>query len=467
MTNQSKNSRHEFSAAQTQPSIGVVCGTHKRLPHLNQQLTAILSQTLAPAEIHVFHDGPNSFPVNLPESVTVSGCAKNLGVWARFFYAANLRTEYVCVFDDDTIPGIRWLENALKTHQQTGGLVGAYGLRFLGSFCRCRAYGWKRPSNYPAVVDIVGHCWFFRREWLAEFVREPQPSVIKSPMTCGEDYHMSFVLQKYLCLPSHVACHPRSKREKWGSLQWHKGADELALSRQSGEVQKREAVFNYYRQQGWRLVSDARNERRICDYIDGPPSAMYDIGVGDHSEWLTLGRMYPEMEIFGCEPNPSCFQDLCSKFSGQLLNVAIGQKMGQGVMHCPPNQRMWSTLHGPIQGYTNTFAVDVITLDEFDVRCGRPDNVLLWLDIEGSELDALTSGKALLTSGRVKWINLEVREEVPSSTWCRYSEVDQFLKRHGFSKVLEYGHTRCPTAVYGDHAVARFCDVLYKWNTGS
>jgi hypothetical protein len=33
----------------------------------------------------------------------------NFGVWARFAFALNATTKYVCVFDDDTLPGKKWL----------------------------------------------------------------------------------------------------------------------------------------------------------------------------------------------------------------------------------------------------------------------------------------------------------------------------------------------------------------------
>jgi hypothetical protein len=45
------------------------------------------------------------------ENTTSAFCNRNLGVWSRFAYALNAKTKYVCVFDDDTIPGNNWLKN--------------------------------------------------------------------------------------------------------------------------------------------------------------------------------------------------------------------------------------------------------------------------------------------------------------------------------------------------------------------
>ena len=47
----------------------------------------------------------------------------NYGVWARFAYALNARTDYVCVLDDDTIPGNRWLGNCLNTYRNSSWIA--------------------------------------------------------------------------------------------------------------------------------------------------------------------------------------------------------------------------------------------------------------------------------------------------------------------------------------------------------
>ena len=51
-----------------------------------------------------------------------------MGVWARFAYALNAKTEYIAMFDDDTIPGPLWFENCLNTMKRHEGLLGTIGL---------------------------------------------------------------------------------------------------------------------------------------------------------------------------------------------------------------------------------------------------------------------------------------------------------------------------------------------------
>jgi len=87
------------------------------------------------------------------------------------------------------------------------------------------------------------------------------------------------------------------------------------------------------------------------------------------------------------------------------------------------------------------YMVEGMTLDMLDQETGYSDRILLWMDIEGYELEALRTGPQLLSSGRIRWINLEVR-----SRWnfkkdaCTESEIDEFLAGYGYRKVITYNH---------------------------
>ena len=129
----------------------------------------------------------------------------NFGVWARFAYALNAQTEYICVLDDDTVPGSKWLENCVNTIKQTEGLLGAIGVVFKDhDYINYDRHGWAAPNEKTVPVDIVGHSWFFKREWLGEFWRE---APIPESRICGEDMHFSYTLQKYLNLNTYVPPH--------------------------------------------------------------------------------------------------------------------------------------------------------------------------------------------------------------------------------------------------------------------
>jgi glycosyltransferase involved in cell wall biosynthesis len=214
-------------------NITVILNGFKRSQHFKKQLEAIENQTIKPKEILLWQNLGENFDKHLTSRTTHSSCNKNLGVWARFAYALNADTEYVCVFDDDTIPGKKWLENCLNTIQEHDGLLGTIGVKFqtTQSYHPNTRVGWANPNNNTEEVDIVGHSWFFRREWLSTFWRE-LPDV-KQTRLVGEDMHFSYTLQKYLNKKTYVPPHPIDDMEMWGSKPdtgWGIGQDSAALS---------------------------------------------------------------------------------------------------------------------------------------------------------------------------------------------------------------------------------------------
>lgn len=169
---------------------------------------------------------------------------------------------------------------------------------------------------------------------------------------------------------------------------------------------------------------------------NGPPLTMYDIGVGAFSEYETYKTLFPDMTLYGCEPHLEEYQGLLPHFKGQLWNIAISNITGSRPIFKSKLGQGGSSFYG--HGISVTQEVETWTLDQFDKACGCPEKILLWMDIEDSELDALQSGINLLKSGRIEWINLESRN-VPSMPGrvCTQDLVD-FLKPFGYYKVIRY-----------------------------
>ncbi|HUS37830.1 MAG TPA: FkbM family methyltransferase [Pirellulales bacterium] len=183
-------------------------------------------------------------------------------------------------------------------------------------------------------------------------------------------------------------------------------------------------------------------ERTICRFIDRPPAALYDIGVGLKSEAATLAAIYPAMHIFGCEPNPETFMHL-RDFPGTVVEVAIGGG-GRSTLYYDAGHPMSGSL------FCDSFAcccrVDVWTLDLFDAVAGRPADVLLWMDIEGGELAALESGPELLDSRRAAWINVEERID---GLGYEPGALCEFLDTHNYQRMLQYAkHPTHNDAIY-------------------
>ena len=179
------------------------------------------------------------------------------------------------------------------------------------------------------------------------------------------------------------------------------------------------------------------DESYVCTFIQEPPLAMYDVGVGGKSEWKTFLSRYPSMKLFGCEPHAGQYQSLMADgFPGTLLNAAIGAMPGKVKLHAA-DEPMWSSLFKTSVAKEER-CVHCLTLDDFDERAGKPDQILLWMDIEGSELVALESGLRLLKSGRVVWINVETRDQPPCDGWCDAVSVRNLLNDHGYVKAADY-----------------------------
>jgi GT2 family glycosyltransferase len=107
--------------------ITVILNGYKRPQFLQEQINAIQNQTVKPREIMLWQNNTEGFDQNITNSITTAASNKNLGVWARFAYALNAKTEYICIFDDDTIPGSKWFENCLETMKTHEGLLGTIG----------------------------------------------------------------------------------------------------------------------------------------------------------------------------------------------------------------------------------------------------------------------------------------------------------------------------------------------------
>jgi len=255
-------------------SITVILNGYKRGDHLDEQLRALQNQTIQPDEILLWYNNPgddSEINYNIGTQIPAAYCNYNFGVWARFTFALNARSEFVCVFDDDTIPGSKWLENCLNTMNKTEGLLGTVGLLYLNPLPPVQSsyyehyirFGWPESGNNERTVevDLVGHSWFFKKEWLSYMFRElPDPKY----NTCGEDMHFSYMLQKYAGIKTFVPPHPISDKELWGSIKGAEyGGDQNSLwesnQRSIDGIPFRALMNDYFynqRMNGWRLCNE-------------------------------------------------------------------------------------------------------------------------------------------------------------------------------------------------------------------
>jgi len=217
------------------PRITAVINIFRRGHVLEEQIKAIRDQSIPPNSIIIWNNGNKTVDLTKyknDEFFKVFDCNYNSGVWPRFIISQLADTEYVCVFDDDTIPGSNWFLNCWNCMVQKEALYGTIGVVFKDSpkYEVHRRYGWDSNNsgnnNIPMPVDIVGHSWFFKKEWLTYFLREA-PNV-NEYFSVGEDINFSLMLQKYANIPTYVPPHPSNNLSMFGSIPktaWELGCD--------------------------------------------------------------------------------------------------------------------------------------------------------------------------------------------------------------------------------------------------
>ena len=221
------------------PGISVILTAWNRPQYLEGQVQAVLSQSVAPCEIVLWYNRPSKKlgvfdrkqKLNFKNSDRVKKivCDYNFGIIPRFSIAPCLEGEYVCIFDDDTIPGKNWFENCLEYVDKERCMLGTIGLRFLSVRDGCvetekPRMGWEAHNKGLEFVDLVGHSWFFRKDWAKHFWYE-EPLL----KTFGEDIHFCAMLKR---CGIRAACPPHLESDKslWGSLHPERGIDKVAIS---------------------------------------------------------------------------------------------------------------------------------------------------------------------------------------------------------------------------------------------
>jgi hypothetical protein len=235
-------------------SITAILTLYKRPHTLIQQLMAIQNQSIPPENVIIWKnnaEGVNipKIPEELNKNVIIINSSKNFGVWARFALGLLVNSEYICVFDDDTIPGCDWFKNCVETIKTHNGLLGTIGLRFLKGNNYEHEHpriGWGGPNDVTEQVDIVGHAWFFKQEWLS-YLWQYNPDY-NEMFVSGEDICFSHCLQKN-GINTYVPPHPKNNKNLWGSIPEYAmkyGTDNAAISQTPGSTSKFDNALKHF-----------------------------------------------------------------------------------------------------------------------------------------------------------------------------------------------------------------------------
>jgi FkbM family methyltransferase len=176
--------------------------------------------------------------------------------------------------------------------------------------------------------------------------------------------------------------------------------------------------------------------------------------AGGHygEDTLRLANLWPGAEIFTFEPNPIAFEKLqknvesyphihlfpfaLNSFDGTAefyVQSHYGNDGASSILPASPDYAESTHIHDWWY-IEQKVTVPCVTLDSW-ASCNKIDHIdLMWLDLEGVELQVLRSGPHLLKSVRAIYIEVNFQEFRIGMT--QYPALALFLKEQGFQEVF-------------------------------
>jgi FkbM family methyltransferase len=174
----------------------------------------------------------------------------------------------------------------------------------------------------------------------------------------------------------------------------------------------------------------------VAECLKWKADVVYQVGVGVYHEEVDVLREEWGCRFVGCEPHRGTYESVKGSYPGRLHNVAIANTSGIMTFYQKKRHADGSSLnyHDLLKTEErekiSSWSATVATLDGMFERDPVENATLLWLDCEGSELDALRGSEKFLH--RVQVINVEVAYNPPGSGWCSPIDIQEFLANRGF-----------------------------------
>lgn len=125
-------------------NVTVILTIWKR-DHLEEQMKALLGQTIKPSEICIYHcldyiSITKEFFQKYP-MVKYQKNSHDFGYFGRFSLGLHATNKYLYILDDDVIPSPRWLETCLNLCEQHNAIISSSGRVIL------------KKDYYPERID--------------------------------------------------------------------------------------------------------------------------------------------------------------------------------------------------------------------------------------------------------------------------------------------------------------------------
>ncbi len=249
-----------FEEAILDKSITVILNCYRRPEYLKEQIKSIREQTVKPKEIWLwvnYHE--DNKDINF-DNFDIDRVIKNDYNWkfyGRFAGAMLSDSKFIALFDDDTIPGKKWFQNCLDTMKTNEGILGGAGVILNGEkYTGHDRFGWSSRNEKIVEVDLVGHAWFFKQEWL-KYLWMDKPFTWEN----GEDIQFSYCAQRFGGIKTYCPPHPKYDKELFSSLKGYElGVDDKATSKARNHkifYPQRDACVKNAIKNGWKTVRNS------------------------------------------------------------------------------------------------------------------------------------------------------------------------------------------------------------------
>lgn len=189
------------------------------------------------------------------------------------------------------------------------------------------------------------------------------------------------------------------------------------------------------------------SKKVIAQYIPGNP-VIVEAGAHIGLDTEELAKYYPDGKIYAFEPVPDLFLQLSERTRPykniHCFPLALSNQVGEAVMYIssgvsdgsssllPPKDHL--TDHPDVM-FEKQIHVECTTLDEW-VKLNNIENVdLLWLDMQGHELNALKAGSAVLEKVQAVYTEVNLKEVYDGAPL--YSELREWLEGQNFMVKVE------------------------------
>ena len=205
------------------------------------------------------------------------------------------------------------------------------------------------------------------------------------------------------------------------------------------------------------LFSNRKDYSKIdiseIDIYMSKPRVILEAGAADGVDTYIFSKTYPDAKVYGIEPVMEQYEFLKRKFSDSknvnISNFALAEKNGVGTINIGKNAESLSGMgssslmkptkhmkYFPEISFETKQEITLITLDDFAKSFSLPCIDLLWLDLQGKELDVLVGSSEFFRES-VLLLHLEISrirfyDEMPT-----IRDVRNFLKKSGFVLLID------------------------------